>query len=68
MVKKFELNDKEYEMACQFEKDHEHKDVNLGAIGGNISVTFTITSIGELKTVKCGVCDCVQNVTDYDIL
>lgn len=68
MVKTFELNDKEYEMACQFEKDHEHKDVNLGAIGGNISVTFTITSIGELKTVKCGVCDCVQNITDYDIL
>lgn len=68
MVKKFELNDKEYEMACQFEKDHEHKDVNLGAIGGNISITFTITSIGELKTIKCGVCDCVQNITDYDSL
>lgn len=68
MVKKFELNDKEYEMACQFEKDHEHKDVNLGAIGGNISITFTITSIGELKTIKCGVCDCVQNITDYNIL
>ena len=68
MVKTFELNDKEYEMACQFEKDHEHKDVNLGAIGGNISITFTKTSIGELKTIKCGVCDCVQNITDYNIL
>ncbi len=68
MVKTFELSDKEYEMACQFEKDHEHKDVNLGAIGGNISITFTITSIGELKSIKCGVCDCVQNITDYDIL
>lgn len=67
MIKLFELNDIEYERAQQFEKDHIHKGEG-GAIGGYISVRFNITSIGTLKTIKCSVCDCEQNITDYESL
>lgn len=68
MVKTFELNDNEYKRACQFEKDHEHTDIDFGAIGGKFSIIFTVTSIGTLKTIKCNACEYVQNITDYDSL
>ena len=68
MVRKFELNDKEFEMACEFEKKHMHMDVNTGAIGGHLSVKFIITSIGLLPSIKCGICGEEENLTDYDSL
>lgn len=64
MIKLFELNNIEYERAQQFEKDHIHKGEG-GAIGGYISVRFNITGVGTLKTIKCSVCDCEMNITDY---
>jgi hypothetical protein len=68
MGKVFELNDNEEKLYNEFCEKHTHKDVNVGAIGGNISVRFTVTSIGDMPTVRCGVCGEEQNITDYDKL
>lgn len=64
---KFELNDKEEKLYNEFCTKHIHKDVNKGAIGGHISITFTLTSIGDGKSIKCGICGEEQNITDYDV-
>ena len=50
----------------QFEKEHRHKDVNKGAIGGHLEIRLTITSIGTGKSIKCHVCGCENNITDYN--
>jgi len=68
MVRNFELNDKEFERACEFEKKHMHRDVNTGAIGGHLTVKFTITSIGLFPSIKCGICGEEEVITDYDSL
>lgn len=62
MIKKFELNDTEYQKAVEFEKKHRHYS---GAIGGHISVEFSLTGLGCAKTVKCFICDESENITDY---
>ena len=68
MVRKFELNDNEFEKACEFERKHQHKEVNTGAIGGHLSVKFIITSIGALASMCCGICGEEEVITDYDSL
>ena len=68
MAKIFELNDSEEKLYNEFCEKHKHKDVNKGAIGGNISIKFTVTSIGDMPTVRCGVCGEEKNITDYDKL
>ena len=50
----------------EFEKEHRHKDVNKGAIGGHLEIRLTPTSLGTAKSVKCHVCDCESNITDYN--
>lgn len=56
-----------YENACldAFQRDHRHSEVNKGAIGGHISVDFTITSIGCIPSVRCSICGKEQNIADY---
>ena len=68
MVRNFELNDKEFERSCEFEKKHMHMDVNTGAIGGHLSVKFIITSIGALASIRCEICGEEEVITDYDSL
>lgn len=65
MLKRFDLNDNEYELAKQFELKHLHKDINKGAIGGHISIEFVITSLGTGKTIKCSCCGETEDITDY---
>ena len=60
------LSKLEYERYKKFQENHRHKDINKGAIGGHISMTFTFTSIGEAKTCHCGVCGQEANITDYN--
>ena len=61
----FTLNEKEEKAYREFCEKHKHY---AGAIGGNISVEFTVTSIGDMPTVKCGICNEELNLTDYDKL
>ena len=68
MARTFTLNDNEEKLYNEFCEKHRHKNVNVGAIGGNISVRFTITSIGDMPTVRCSVCGKEKNITDYDKL
>lgn len=68
MARTFTLNDNEEKLYNEFCEKHIHKDVNVGTIGGNISVRFTVTSIGDIPTVRCGVCGEEKNITDYDKL
>jgi hypothetical protein len=50
----------------EFEKEHEHKDVNKGAIGGHLEIRLTPTSLGTAKSIKCSICGCENNITDYN--
>lgn len=64
---KFELNDKEEKLYNEFCTKHMHKNVNKGAIGGHISIRFVLTSVGDGKLIKCGICGKEQDITDYDV-
>ena len=68
MARVFNLNDNEEKLYNEFCEKHMHKNVNKGAIGGSISVNFMVTSIGDMPTVRCGVCGEEQGITDYDKL
>lgn len=50
----------------QFEKEHRHKDVNKGAIGGHLEIRLIPTSLGTAKSIKCSICGCENNITDYN--
>ena len=50
----------------EFEKEHRHKDVNKGAIGGHLEIRLTPTSLGTAKSIKCSICGCENNITDYN--
>lgn len=64
----FRLNDNEEALYKAFCEKHRHLDVNKGAIGGSISVIFTMTGIGTMPSVKCGICGEKEDITDYDVL
>lgn len=61
----FTLNEKEEKLYHEFCEKHRHYS---GAIGGHILVEFTVTSIGDMPTVKCDICHEELNLTDYDKL
>ena len=65
MVKEFELTDKEYEMACDFAERHRHREISKGAIGGHLTVSYTLTSLGTFPSIKCSICGEEENITDY---
>jgi hypothetical protein len=55
----------------EFEKEHRHKDVNKGAIGGHLEIRLTPTSLGTAKSVVCHICskkdkDCEANISEYN--
>ena len=64
----FELNENETQSFNAFCEKHRHSETYTGAIGGHISIRFTITSIGTMPTVRCDVCGEEENITDYDKL
>lgn len=68
MAKSFELNENEEKLLNKFCEKHRHPETKKGAIGGHISVTFAMTSLGEMPSVRCGVCGEKQDITDYDKL
>lgn len=68
MSKTFEFHGNEEKLYEEFCKRHIHPEVNKGAIGGNISVTFTMTSIGTFPSVHCSICGETENITDYSTL
>lgn len=61
----FKLNEKENELAEKFILKHRHPEVYKGAIGGHLEYIFTPTSIGDVCTIKCTICDSEENITDY---
>lgn len=66
MIKEFKLSNKEYENACEFEKDHIHKEVYTGAIGGGLRISFYPNGIRYVVKIKCDICGEEKNITDYD--
>ena len=62
----FKLNDKEEAAAEEFLQQHRHPDVEKGAIGGHIVYTFEPTSLGNGVSMKCLICGCGKNITDYN--
>lgn len=49
-----------------FKKRHQHLKVEKGSIGGHISVTFTLTSIGYIPSCKCDICG-KSKILKYDL-
>ena len=66
MIKEFVLTDKEYADACNFEHGHQHKEVNKGAIGGGLTISFHPNGIGHGVTIKCDICGESKDITEYD--
>ena len=64
----FTLTDKEEKDYQDFCQKHKHPDIEKGAIGGNISITFLITGIGALPSVLCSICGEEKDITDYSKL
>ena len=62
---KFELNEKETELAEKFLQEHRHPEIYKGTIGGHINFIFTPTSIGDACSIHCTICDVEENITDY---
>lgn len=61
----FELNKIEEENLEEFCKKHRHPEVNKGAIGGHISIHFAMTSIGDMASAHCSICDESEPIADY---
>lgn len=69
MQREFRLTDKELESAEQFSNEHKHKKKyrNYGRnIGGDVTITFTPTSVGTGVRVTCGLCGKSKDITDFD--
>lgn len=69
--KTFEITDDELEKIREWDKNHEciYKPAHgsekyCGAIGGDLSIEFIPTSIGEVVIVKCG---CGKELTVRDL-
>lgn len=45
---------------------HSGKEPYAGAIGGRLTFSVTPTSLGEIVSVKCGLCGVEENLTDWD--
>ena len=64
---KFELNEKEKELAKKFERQHlDCAKEHPSTIGGAISYCFTRTGIGVSIIMKCNICNKIKDITDYD--
>lgn len=64
----FELHTlKEYKQIQAFKEKHKNCiRKNPTTIGGGFSYIFTPTGIGTAVSIKCNVCNEVENCTDYD--
>ena len=62
----FELTPVEGARYDTFCKNHRHKDVEMGAIGGGTSITFSPNSIGHCVKCKCHICGQTADITDND--
>lgn len=67
MIDEFKLTDKERELAKEFVKEHSHKGINKGTIGGHIDYIFTPNSIARGLSIKCNICKEEKNITDYSV-
>lgn len=58
------LNDHEKDASCIFSVNHPNRSFG-GAIGGTQTFSFTGTSLGTIKTVKCA-CGAQCDYTEYE--
>jgi len=65
-MRTFQLTCDEQIVADEFEEKHKHKDVDHVSIGGHLTYSFTITSIGLCTVIKCHDCGEEKDVTDYE--
>ena len=61
----FELNKIEEKNLEEFCEKHIHPEVNKGAIEGHISIRFVLTSIGDMASAHCSICDESERIADY---
>lgn len=63
----FKLTDSEFKKAETFKEDHQHKEINKGAIGGHIEYRFSPNGIFRALSIKCLICNKELNITDYSV-
>jgi hypothetical protein len=66
MAGMFNLTHDQLYTASNWINNHDCPITDVGAIGGKITYTFTITSIGTAEGVQCA-CGAKKNLTDYDL-
>lgn len=68
MSKIFDFHGEEKKRYKDFCKRHKHPEIEKGSISGHISITFLITSIGAMPSMKCSICGEEEDITDYNVL
>ena len=61
----FKLTEQEWKVAEEFMEKHRAK--NTGAIGGQFSISFTMTSIGDIATIIDDRTGEEKTLTDFSI-
>lgn len=54
----------EYARYLQFCEDHKHNDIDRGAIGGGIEISYMPTGLGNIVKVRCELCGAEADITD----
>lgn len=62
----FRLSSEEEKQLDEFKKKHRHKNGNISYAGGDITISFTPTGIGDVVICRCNICNKEKNITDYD--
>lgn len=56
----------EYARYLQFCEDHKHPDIDRGAIGGGLIISYMPTGLGDIVKVKCDLCGAEADITDIN--
>lgn len=61
---KITMSPLEYARYLQFCEDHKHDDIDRGAIGGGMEISYIPTGIGNIVKVRCELCGAEADITD----
>lgn len=54
----------EYARYLQFCKDHKHDEIDRGAIGGGMEISYMPTGLGNIVKLRCELCGAEADITD----
>ena len=54
----------EYARYLQYCEDHKQPDIGMGALGGDMEISYMPTGLGNIIKVKCDLCGAEADITD----